>query len=160
MAAGKQRTTSARYVLTVNVVNTSPALMEWLVSNFGGRYKCRRKANERHKATYDWWFNNGKALGLLRLIEPYLIVKRDQALLGISLMEGWVSVPFGRGAKTPPEETERREWHYKRMKALNQTGCAAATTESLGSCTVSRMMRQSELTGNCERDGRRAVPAV
>lgn len=122
MAAGKQRTSSPRYVLTVNVVNTSVALMEWLVGNFGGRYKCRRLASANHKATYDWWFNNSKAAELLTLVEPFLIVKGDQARHGIALLQGWVRGPLGQGAKTPPEEVHRREVYYQRMKALNQTG--------------------------------------
>lgn len=136
MHPGKQRTKAPRYVLTVNVVNTSADLMEWLVSNFGGRYKRRRRVSELHRQTYDWWFNNRKALELLKLVEPYLIVKGDQARLGISLIEGWVQLREGPGTRTPPEETARREAHYQRMKALNQTGCAAATTKSPGSCEV------------------------
>jgi hypothetical protein len=122
MKAGKQRTANPRYVLTVNVVNTSEDLMQWLVSTFGGRFKVRRKASMKHKATYDWWFNNGKAADLLRLVKPHLRIKRDRAELGISFIEGWVRLRKGPGTRTPPEEVARRERCYLEMKSLNQFG--------------------------------------
>ena len=122
MKAGQQGTANPRYVLTVNVVNTSLELMEWLVERFGGRYKVRRLQSQNHKATYDWWFNNGKAADLLRLIKPHLRIKQNRAKVGLSLMDGWTRGPRGPGAKTPPEEVERRESHYQEMKALNQFG--------------------------------------
>lgn len=122
MKPGKQGTTNPRYVLTVNVVNTSEILMEWLVEKFGGRYKVRRRQSLNHKATYDWWFNNGKAAELLRLVKPYLRIKSDRATVGLSLMDGWSRPNRGQGAQTPPDEVFRRESHYQQMKALNQFG--------------------------------------
>jgi len=136
MHAGKQRTANPRYVLTVNVVNTSENLMQWLVEKFGGRYKVRRKASENHKTTYDWWFNNGKAVWILSLIEQYLIVKRAQAQLGIKLIKGWKTEHKGPGTKTPEREVQRREGFYIKFKALNQMGNTAATTKSSGPCIV------------------------
>ncbi|MFC0268574.1 LAGLIDADG family homing endonuclease [Kushneria aurantia] len=122
MKAGAQRTTAPRYVLTINVVNTSRELMEWLVEAFSGRYKVRRKAQGNHRATYDWWFNNGKALPLLKTVEPYLLIKKERVLLAIEFLEGWVTIHGGRGSKTPVEEVERREAFYQKMKQLNRTG--------------------------------------
>lgn len=135
MKPGKQRTVNPRYVLSITVVNTSKELMKWLVEKFGGRYKARRKEKQNHKTTYDWSFNNGKALWILKLVEPHLIVKRKQAKVGIELIEGWVT-NHGMGAQTPTEEVERRERLYQKMKMLNQTGDTAATTKSFGSCKV------------------------
>jgi hypothetical protein len=135
MKPGKQRTINPRYVLTVNVVNTSEKLMNWLVEKFGGRYKVRRRVLETHKFTFDWWFNNGKALELLKTIEPYLIVKRERARLGIEFIENWVTL-HGQGAVTPINEVERREEFYVAMKVLNRTGYTAATTKPPGSCSV------------------------
>ena len=134
MKAGKQGTKAPRYVLTVNVVNTSEVLMRWLVENFGGRYKNRVRVSLAHRQTFDWFYCNGKAADLLTLVEPFLLVKREQARLGlIFIREGrWLSSKLG----TPAYEVERRETCYRRMKALNQTGCAAATTKSSGSCEV------------------------
>lgn len=123
VSAGTQRTKNPRYTFCMNVVNTSEVLMKWLVENFGGRYSHRRKQmRERHKITYDWWFNNGKALWLLKLIEPHLVIKGAQCGNAIQLLEGWKTNQSGAGSKTEETEVARRETHYLCMKALNQTG--------------------------------------
>lgn len=122
-SAGVQRNKTPRYVFCMNVVNTSEALMKWLVEHFGGRYSHRRKQrSERHKITYDWWYNNGKALWLIKLIEPYLVVKKAQCRNAIQLLEGWKTNQGGVGSTTDTEEVARREAHYLHMKVLNQTG--------------------------------------
>jgi hypothetical protein len=126
-----------RYVLTVNVTNADEDLMRWLVERFGGNYKHRQRVSERHRQTFNWWFNNGKALNLLRLVRPYLRVKVRQTDHGIAFLEGWVKPkPAGPGTQLDPAELKRREAFYLEMKRLNQTGCAAATTKSLGPCLV------------------------
>lgn len=121
MKARTHGATNARYVLTINVVNTSETLMRWLVERFGGRYKVRRRASEKHRATFDWWFNNAKAADLLKTIERHLLVKGEQAAVGIELIRGW-RTNHGRGATTSPDEVERRERLYLRMRGLNRTG--------------------------------------
>lgn len=122
MASGKQNTKNPRYVLTINVVNTSEDLMRWLVETFGGRYKRRSRASVNWKPIFDWQFNNGKAIHLLELIEPHLIVKKRQAGVGLELIRGWETNHGGPAARTAPEEIERRERLYQTMKVLNQRG--------------------------------------
>lgn len=134
MKPGQQRTKNPRYVLGVIVTNTSPVLMDWLVENFGGTYKARKKAEPHHKVTYTWQRTNGYCVDLLKLVAPHLLIKQDRALLGIELIEGWVTQHNGPGTKTPPEEVARREAIWAKMSELNQFGDAAATTKSLGSC--------------------------
>jgi len=128
-----------RYVLTLNITNTSEELMEWLLREFGGNCKARRKEKAHHKITYGWHYNNGKAAEILKLVEPYLIVRKKQAQLAIDLISGW-KTEFGRGALLKPDEVERREKAYLEMKRLNRTGLvsAAATTKSPGSCNGSQ----------------------
>lgn len=139
MRAGNQRTSNPRYVLTICVVNTSLALMDWLIEKFGGAVKARRQEKAHHRVTYNWHYNNGKAAGILELVEPYLIVKKEQARIGLDLISEW-KTNYGRGAKTDAAEVIRRERLYLEMKRLNQTGLvsAAATTNSLGSCDGSQ----------------------
>ena len=123
MAAGKQTNKNPRYVFCMNVVNTSEPLMKWLVERFGGHYAHRRKqVRENHKIIYDWWFNNGKALWLLKLIERHLVVKPAQCRLGIELLSKWQTPKGGLGATTDPKEVERREACYLQMKLLNRVG--------------------------------------
>lgn len=121
--AGIQRTANPRYVFCMNVVNTSEPLMKWLVEKFGGRYSHRRKQmSERHKITYDWYYQNGKALWLLRLIEPHLVVKGAQCRVAIQLLENWKTNQGGVASKTDDAEVARRDACYLAMKALNHFG--------------------------------------
>jgi len=116
------RIVNPRYVLTLTVTNTSEALMNWLVERFNGRIKPRKKVNPKHKTTWNWVLDHGKALHALRMIKPYLVVKKKQAEVGIELIEKWVSPNGGKGSQTPSKEVERRESLYQTMKILNQTG--------------------------------------
>jgi hypothetical protein len=120
--AGTQGIKNPRYVLRVNIVNTSVELMNWLYENFGGLIKKRPLINpEKHRQTYDWSFDNGKAIDVLELMEPHLIVKKKRVQVAIELLRGW-KTNHGQGAKTSAEEVERREALYLQMKALNQFG--------------------------------------
>lgn len=116
------RVKNPRYVLRINIVNTSVELMNWLYENFGGLVKKRPLLDPvRHRQTFDWAYDNGKALRILELIEPYLIIKKERVELGLQLLRGWQS-SLGRGAMTDPAEVARRESIYQRMKFLNQFG--------------------------------------
>ena len=117
-----QRRVTPRYVLALIVTNTSPDLMNWLVEKFGGRMKARKRVKPNHKTTWNWVIDHGKALHALRLIKPYLIIKKEQAKIGIDFIEKWISPNGGQGSTVLPEEVSRRESLYQRMKILNQVG--------------------------------------
>lgn len=134
MKPGLSRTKNPRYVLGMVVTNTSKVLMDWLVENFGGTYRPRRKVLPHHKTTYTWQKTNGHCVELLKLVAPHLRIKGDRAEVGIALIDGWKTRQCGPGAKTAPEEVARREALWIKMRELNQFGDAAATTNSLGSC--------------------------
>lgn len=107
------------YTLTVNLTNTNYEVMEWVKERFGGNiYKRKMPKNKNWKQSYNWIVSSKKAEEVLRLIEPYLVIKKAQAQLGIELRDGWVKDNRG----TPPEETERREKIYQRYLDLNATG--------------------------------------
>lgn len=122
-----------RYVLYLNIVNTSKELMDWLIQNFGGtNYKRRKRLSDNHRVTYDWRLSNNQCIEVLKLIEPFLIIKKDRAKLGIEFVEGMPERPRGQGAKTQANEVLRREALWNKMKELNQFGDTAATTKSSG----------------------------
>jgi hypothetical protein len=104
----------------VTIPNTSTQLMKWLVANFGGNYGLKREATEKHKASYEW---RPKGLGntkrMLLGILPYLVIKREQATLGLE----WADLPYDSGV--------RREQIFQRLKVLNQKGPMSVTTNTL-----------------------------
>ena len=116
---GAGGTINYRYGLTVVVTNTSEVLMDWLRNNFEGKvYTKTPPKGKNWKVCYSWVMGYRNAEKLLRLIEQYLVVKRQQALYGIELMEFWVTDNRG----TPPEEVSRRERLYRLCKELNTPG--------------------------------------
>jgi hypothetical protein len=159
LMAKTQRIASPRYVLRITVTNTSTDLMQWLYENFGGTLRGKPRAKQVHKATYDWIYDNGKAIYILELIRPYLVVKKRQAELGIEFIEKWEYPKGGQGSKVPDHEIQRRERCWLAMKFLNQVGYTAATTECESSHDGHGMKRQSELMRKYERGIRRVSPA-
>lgn len=112
-------TKNPAYGLTVNVTNTSEKMMDWLQSTFGGKiYTRAMPKNENWKQCYNWVVGYQNAREVLLLVKDYLVVKQDRALLGIELMENWVTDNRG----TPADEVSRRERIYRKFKELNATG--------------------------------------
>jgi len=72
------------YHAVVIVTNTNKWLVEWLRFSFGGTvYKHAEAQNERQERCWRWYIKHQKAADFLRLILPYLKMKRDQAVLAI-----------------------------------------------------------------------------
>lgn len=160
LMAKTNRIVSPRYVLRITITNTSMDLMNWLCENFEGGRRSKPRSNPIHKKTYDWIYDNGKAIEILKLIRPYLIVKQRQANLGIEFIQNWEYPKGGQGSMVPEHEVARREKCWLAMRFLNQVGNTAATTESESSYDGHGMKRQSELIGNYERGDRSISPAT
>jgi hypothetical protein len=78
---------------------------------------------------YRWELRKRKILiPFLKELLPYLRAKREQCLVLIDVLENWVN-PFNRKLGMSPEELQRREVAWKKMRQLNAVG-AAATTKS------------------------------
>lgn len=79
-----------------------------------------------------WRIRFGGRLKLMPFIKeliPYLIVKKKQAELMIEFCEKWVTTrnKLGQTVITAPEELQRREEAYQKMRKLNAVGAAATT---------------------------------
>ena len=69
--------------LRLQVANTSTELIDWLQSNFGGKVYEHKMHSTYHKQRYDWVVTGKEAKELIRLILPFLIVKKIQATLAL-----------------------------------------------------------------------------
>ena len=72
--------------LRVSVTNNNEWLMQYLKFAFGG--SVTMKSGSRVKPCYDWVLNRGKAAEFLKLILPYLRLKRPQAEIAIKFQSG------------------------------------------------------------------------
>lgn len=70
--------------LSVSVAMTEQWVPTWLQFAFGGSVIYFKAKQENHNPYWQWNITSNKALEFLRLILPYLKIKRPHAELGIS----------------------------------------------------------------------------
>ena len=84
-----------RFQLTMSLGMCHAPTIQLIHQAFGGyitRDAARRRANPNHRIRYAWGVSSGSAYELLIRIEPFLIEKRDQALVGIEFQEHMNSI--------------------------------------------------------------------
>jgi hypothetical protein len=76
------------YTLRIQVANTSQKLMNWFVEHFGGVIYKKKQALNPKRPVFQWFTKGGwKAQEkFLLAILPYLLIKREQALIGLEFI--------------------------------------------------------------------------
>ena len=70
------------YTLLVYITNTNEAVIDWLLTKFGGTLYTR-SVSKGHRPCWDWKKYGNNARDFLTLINPYLRIKKHQAELAI-----------------------------------------------------------------------------
>lgn len=147
----RQHRESEGFALTLNIgiTNRSLPLMKWLIKEFGGVYYHRAHENQNWADRYDWSPKGKKnkeeiLLGIL----PYLIIKREQALVALEFLR-----------LDGKKNTSKRQELVARLNELNRRG-KSVTTNTLNdskpnyqftmSLVKGESMRESELIGDNE----------
>jgi len=106
--------------LAVFVTNTEEWLCQWLKMQYGGTVHIMNVGKKEHwKTGYRWWITSNKALEFLKLVLPYLNLKRPQAELAINYQENRKL----KGRRNPTEEEKAvAEAQRILMKNLNKKG--------------------------------------
>lgn len=109
------------YGLKISVANTSQEVLESLEPQFGGRvYRTAMPAPYRTK--YDWVICGAKAASFLRAIQPYLVVKREEAVIGLQLQESVDSMKHRRpGQRLTGAQLEHRGVLRNHLLALRRS---------------------------------------
>lgn len=101
--------------LKVHVTNTNSMLVKWLQSLYGGSVYCHPHIGNR-KDDWQWCVQTAQALKFLKLIIPYLKIKKRQAT---------IAIPFGLRRK----QGKKKAWELKEddrdalaIKKLNARG--------------------------------------
>jgi len=111
--------------LKISVKNTDMRLMKWLKSRFGGEYYLDTgKKPENWKDSYVWHYAAESKEDFLLAILPYLIIKREQALVALEYIR------LGRDIRCP----EKRQALYEKIVALNQRGKLVETNTQDAIC--------------------------
>lgn len=101
------------YRLLLNVTNNSRELIEWLHWTFGDI----THTNYIRYNGKDWTASGKQVQELLKLVLPYLIIKKPQAELALTLN----IAPYGGASRWSysKEEEEYRGYVYREMSRLN-----------------------------------------
>lgn len=111
-----KRNFSPRFVITLTITNTSARMLNWIHDRVGGNIRISHLAGQ-YKATktcYKLAMYGGRAVELLRVMFPYLLVKKEQAEIVFKLKEITLArdprvCGISRTRLTEAELEERRE---------------------------------------------------
>lgn len=106
------------YVLAVNVGNTNPQLIEYLYSNFGGQSWKSPRLPPR-KTAYCWRLQAKSAGEFLKLIFPYLLLKKPQAELALKF-QARRRIPGVKGLSVEKKVLDKADCAL--MHSYNQRG--------------------------------------
>lgn len=108
--------------LHVQVSNTEEWLCHWLQMQFAGYVSSPYQPKGRAKLIWKWMIKANKAVDFLRLISPYLQLKKHKAELAIQFQE---QRGHGQRARTMENKAIAEDF-YKTMKELNYRGVVNA----------------------------------
>lgn len=114
-------TSSPSHILRITIANTNKDLIDWLGVKMGG---CTRRASRANypsawKDSWQWHIEGFKAMEFLCLVEPYLIIKKAQASIGIEFQK---KKTLSTGKRLEKEEILFRDSFRNRLTTLNKKG--------------------------------------
>lgn len=124
----------ATYSERLSVKQVEPQAVSLLWSLFGGSLYVQRGSVKNGRALHSWTITDLRAARCLRLVLPYLRIKREQAINCLNLRDvkdrsKAARVAPGRGhvgsARRSPEFTAAMETLHRRARDLNVVGVRA-----------------------------------
>lgn len=102
--------------LRLSVSNTNKAVMDWIIEKIGvGVVHSGRKQSEKNKQVHIFILSGESVETLLKQIEPYLIVKKEQAKLALETQER---------LRNPALNADRvwQQEYIAQMRSMNKRG--------------------------------------
>ncbi len=76
------------YLLSLTITNSFRPVLDWVDSVTGlGVIRTKKRYSNKHKVSYFFQSYSYSAAAIIRLIQPYLIIKTEQANLGLAAFE-------------------------------------------------------------------------
>lgn len=123
MVVARRYAGSPSYQLVVGISNTNKDVLDFIGSFYGfGKPFAINKQSKSRRPAWNYLAVSNKAKEILESVLPYLIIKRNHALLGIEYQN--VIDSFGRktGKVMSKGEIESRDKIAKKIKALSMKG--------------------------------------
>lgn len=115
------RKPSCGYSARIGVANTNRILIDWIVSNFGGKVSSRSPGNGQwgKKVRYEWYLTSVKAVEVCNQVLPYLVIKQDRARILIELND-LLSTSY-RHVGVPKDIQDKKDSLYLQLRAITGT---------------------------------------
>ena len=110
-----KRGVSRLHYLYLCTSNNNPLLHEFMQLRLGGNIS-KRQQQSNWNPNYKWFVRSKKAENVLRMVLPYLLLKKEQAKISIEFSEVKSST---QGRRLTEKEWDLREEYYLKMKELN-----------------------------------------
>ncbi|HZX14430.1 MAG TPA: LAGLIDADG family homing endonuclease [Thermodesulfobacteriota bacterium] len=105
--------------LTVGITNSVLEVVEPFKENWGGYIYANKRDNR--KIIFQWIRYGQKAEEMIRLFQPYLIIKQKKAILALEYQEYYNSTK-SRGKTKAPEIVKKLDEYYWKFRELNAKG--------------------------------------
>lgn len=120
------RRVTPRYHLHLKVSNTDLPVLEWLKSNFGGAIVKHHSRNESRvgnewSAAWHWQISGKSAQDCLKLILPYLKIKKQQAIAAIEFQDFNQSHSARLQINQEQEVINQRESYRQQINSMTRT---------------------------------------
>jgi hypothetical protein len=119
---GKQEWSRRVLYLEVTVANTFAGLSEWLKVTFGGSIWTGNKNHAKWKPVFMWVVGSRHAALVLERCYPYMIVKREQALVGMAFQATIRTVRKGQPRQRDQEDLQQQYVFRDQLSQLNGRG--------------------------------------
>ena len=116
-SSGQNGSITPRYFVEISIGNTHKGVLQWVLENFGGRltHNGVQYTPNSHK-TWRWRASTQEASSILVALLPYLIVKKEQALLAIEFQE---RVTAFKACQHNPLTSEEIDWREQQRIQLS-----------------------------------------
>jgi intein/homing endonuclease len=105
---------SRAYPLAVSISNTHIETIKSLKNLFGGSTWIKKRRNKKYQPCMQWTLSSQQGLAFLKMIIPYLRIKKEQAEIGIKFINGRKR----SSVRLSNEEIKRREKVRKKLFEL------------------------------------------
>lgn len=105
--------------VTLVVSMTHQGSIERLHKAFGGSLHTTVPKNPKHRQYWTWHLPQRQTFLVLPLLLPYLVVKKEEALVAIELLSRIAAMKLGGGKCLPLDELNTRKalaFHIKQLK--------------------------------------------
>jgi hypothetical protein len=100
----------------VSVASTDRELLEWLRFRVGGSTVQKRTYQPQHAVSYDWKLTDRRALEFLKIVRPFLVIKRKMIRCDLLLAEYVACTP--RNGRYTSEMAARKRVLIERFSSL------------------------------------------